>query len=43
MIMEGQFTNQIYTFIKDQEYVEAIKILIIQLESIQGLVQPFHS
>ena len=33
MMMEGQFTNQIYTLIKDQEYVEAIKILNIQLES----------
>ena len=33
MIMEGQYTNQIYTLIKDQEYVEAIKILNIQLES----------
>ena len=32
MMMEGQFTNQIYTLIKDQEYVEAIKILNIQLE-----------
>ena len=27
--MEGQYTNQIYTLIKDQEYVEAIKILNI--------------
>jgi len=32
-MMEGQFTNQIYSLIKDQEYVEAIKILNIQLES----------
>ena len=33
MMMEGQYTNQIYTLIKDQEYVEAIKILNIQLEN----------
>ena len=32
-MMEGQYTNQIYTLIKDQEYVEAIKILNIQLEN----------
>ena len=31
MIAEGQFTNQIYTLIKDQEYVEAIKILNIPI------------
>ena len=30
---EGQYTNQIYTLIKDQEYLEAIKFLNIQLES----------
>ena len=33
MIMEGQITNQIYTWIKYQEYVKAINILNIQLES----------
>ena len=33
MQFEGQYTNQIYTLIKDQEYLEAIKILNIQLES----------
>ena len=33
MQIEGQYTNQIYTLIKDQEYLEAIKILNIQLES----------
>ena len=38
MIMEGQFTNHIYSLIKDQEYVEAINILNIQLESIQDPV-----
>ena len=34
MILEGQFTNQMFTLIKYQEYVEAIKILNIQFESI---------
>lgn len=30
---EGQLTSQIYTLIKDQEYIEAIKILNIHLEA----------
>lgn len=29
---EGQYTNQIYSLIKDQNYTEAIRILYIQLE-----------
>ena len=33
MMMEGQYTNQIYTLIKEKEYVEAIKILNIQHEN----------
>ena len=31
--MEVQYTNKIYTLIKDQEYVYAIKIFNIQLEN----------